>query len=309
MGELVIKAAGIVMIREGQQGREVALIHRRRRNDWSLPKGKTDPGELLPVTATRETWEETGFHADLGMPLPMQRYLVDGIAKEVHYWVSTEFSGEFVENDEVDVLRWVPIDVAKSALTYTRDTEILTAAERAILTRPLIILRHATATKRAVWRNSGKPHADRDSQRPLSPEGFGQLHAISELLESYAVTSIVSSDAIRCRQTVMTYGEEVGVPITLDPRISEDGFEADQSGALNAGEELLTVDASLVVCSHRPVMETILRGIVGAAADCDPTDSNLDAVLPPAGALVLHRDANALTRIVAVERWLPATEN
>lgn len=308
MGELIVKAAGIVMIRNGEQGPEVALIHRRRRRDWSLPKGKVDPGELLPNTATRETWEETGFHAELGMPLPMQRYLIDGIAKEVHYWVSNVFSGEFQENDEVDVLRWVPLDIAKSALTYPRDAEIVAAAEHAVPTRPLIILRHATATKRSAWKNSGEPDASSDKRRPLAPEGFGQLHQISEFLESFGITSIVSSDATRCRQTVMTFAEDVGVPVTLDPRVSEEGYEADPSGALHAGEELISLDAPVVVCSHRPVMDEILRGIIGSAADVDPTDKNLDSALPPGGALVLHRDARQLKRIVAVERWVLPTE-
>ena len=55
--------------RRDRDAPEIAVIHRPRYDDWSLPKGKVDPGETEPVTAVREILEETGFHAQLGRRL------------------------------------------------------------------------------------------------------------------------------------------------------------------------------------------------------------------------------------------------
>jgi 8-oxo-dGTP pyrophosphatase MutT (NUDIX family) len=75
-GELSeIEAAGAIVWRRGPDGPEVLLIHRPRRDDWSLAKGKRDPGEQLPQTAVREVVEETGLHPRLGRRLQSVRYL------------------------------------------------------------------------------------------------------------------------------------------------------------------------------------------------------------------------------------------
>ena len=60
-----ILAAGAVLWRARRRSgaTEVAVIHRPRYDDWSLPKGKVDPGETEPVTAVREIEEETGLRA------------------------------------------------------------------------------------------------------------------------------------------------------------------------------------------------------------------------------------------------------
>ena len=53
----LIEAAGGVVVRDGQ----VALVHRPRYDDWTLPKGKLDPGESFEEAALREVEEETGL--------------------------------------------------------------------------------------------------------------------------------------------------------------------------------------------------------------------------------------------------------
>ena len=61
-----VKAAGGVVWRRGPGGIEVAVVHRPHHSDWSLPKGKLDPGESWEAAAVREVEEETGLRCELG---------------------------------------------------------------------------------------------------------------------------------------------------------------------------------------------------------------------------------------------------
>ena len=118
-----IRAAGVVLLREGRRGTEVCVLHRPGHNDWSLPKGKVDAGETLPMTARRETLEETGSDVVLGAPLPGQRYRVEGRQKTVDYWVGRirAGGGGFRPNREIDKMEWLPPARAKVKLSYPRD--------------------------------------------------------------------------------------------------------------------------------------------------------------------------------------------
>ena len=95
---------------------EVAVIHRPRYDDWSLPKGKVDPGETEPVTAVREVFEETG-HAGLGRRLAAVSYPIEPGTKKVQYWAARSLGGDFAPNDEVDDLVWLPAPDAMKKLT------------------------------------------------------------------------------------------------------------------------------------------------------------------------------------------------
>jgi 8-oxo-dGTP pyrophosphatase MutT (NUDIX family) len=117
-----IAAAGGVVMRDGQ----VALVHRPRYNDWTLPKGKLDPSESFEEAALREVQEETGLRARLVRELPGVAYHVAGRPKVVRYWLmEVEHEGPFVPNDETDELRWVPAGEALRMLTYDRDRDVL----------------------------------------------------------------------------------------------------------------------------------------------------------------------------------------
>ena len=56
-----IHAAGGVVVRDGR----IAVVHRPRYDDWSLPKGKLDAGESWEEAALREVEEETGLRCRL----------------------------------------------------------------------------------------------------------------------------------------------------------------------------------------------------------------------------------------------------
>ena len=120
-----VRAAGGVVARDGL----IALVHRPRYDDWTLPKGKLDAGESFEEAALREIEEETGIRARLVRELPETHYEVRGRPKVVRYWLmEVESDPGFVPNDEVDELRWLEPAQASALLTYERDRDVLAAA-------------------------------------------------------------------------------------------------------------------------------------------------------------------------------------
>jgi 8-oxo-dGTP diphosphatase len=121
-----VKAAGGVVVRPDGK---VALVHRPKYDDWSLPKGKLDPGETWEEAALREVEEETGLRCRLVRELPSTEYEASGRPKLVRYWEMEPLEGEFAPNHEVDELRWLPPEEATSLLSYEHDRELLAALE------------------------------------------------------------------------------------------------------------------------------------------------------------------------------------
>ena len=122
-----VKAAGGVVVRErGDGGREVAIVHRPKYDDWSLPKGKLDHGEEWRDAALREVTEETGLRCEAVRELSPSRYVDDkGRRKLVRWWLMRPVTGSFEPTDEVDELRWVPLERAAEILDYERDRELV----------------------------------------------------------------------------------------------------------------------------------------------------------------------------------------
>jgi 8-oxo-dGTP diphosphatase len=119
-----VAAAGGVVLRDG----EIAVVHRPRYDDWSLPKGKLDPGEGWEEAAVREVEEETGLRCELGVELAPARYRDrKGRDKLVRWWLMTPLEGEFTATDEVDELRWLDPEAALGLLDYDHDRELVQA--------------------------------------------------------------------------------------------------------------------------------------------------------------------------------------
>ena len=121
-----VLAAGGVVVREGEDGIEVAVVHRPRYDDWSLPKGKLDEGEDFATAAVREVEEETGLRCELREELEPSRY-VDrkGRPKLVRWWRMEAVSGRFAPNAEVDELRWLAPSEALALLAYDHDRKLV----------------------------------------------------------------------------------------------------------------------------------------------------------------------------------------
>ena len=107
----------------------MALVHRPRYDDWTLPKGKLDPGESFEDAALREVAEETGMLCRLVRKLPETHYDVRGRPKVVRYWLmEVEDETPFVPGEEVDEIRWAEPSEALAVLSYDRDREVVAAA-------------------------------------------------------------------------------------------------------------------------------------------------------------------------------------
>jgi 8-oxo-dGTP diphosphatase len=124
-----VRAAGGVLLRDGPDGTEVAVIHRPKYEDWSLPKGKLDGDEHFEQAALREVREETGMGAELGPELsPVSYRDRKGRTKLVRYWLMRPTGGEFEPGNEVDELRWLTPEDAQRQLSYEHDAALVREA-------------------------------------------------------------------------------------------------------------------------------------------------------------------------------------
>ena len=122
----VIQAAGgILWIKEDSE-KKIAVVHRHKHNDWSLPKGKVDPGESWKKAALREVLEETGCVSKIIKFAGTISYLLDGKPKVVLFWhmkVKSKDSGKM--NGEVDEVRWLTVDEAAELLDYPDEIDLI----------------------------------------------------------------------------------------------------------------------------------------------------------------------------------------
>lgn len=306
----LIRAAGVVLIRPADPQPEVLIVHRPGRGDWSLPKGKLEPGEHPILAAIRECDEETGYQAVLGARLPSLRYPVEGIPKQVDFWAARPTGHEgFIPGAEIDDIRWIPSNKARQELAHPSEADLVERAALLPATSPLLLVRHAAAVKRSDYR--GKD----DSQRPLSGKGRSQAKALIPIFDAFGITDIHSSDAVRCHDSVRKAAKHVSTEVQRDPSFSEEGFEDRPERTARRMRRLISDPAALVVCSHRPVLPTLLDvaaevlgrgGLSSKEADngSGVIDECWDPKLPPGGFIVLHRSFTTGTtpRLISIER-------
>lgn len=285
----VVLAAGAVLWRRDAQGRvEVALVHRPKYDDWSLPKGKLEPGESSLVAAVREVAEETGHRIRLGRSLPTLHYTVRGRPKEVRYWAGEAGDGAFTASQEVDELLWLPPEEAVERLTWQRDAAVVEALSDApVETTSLVLLRHASAVSRDDWDGG-------EDDRPLDDLGTRQSAALVAPLSAFGATRIVSSDTARTLDTVRPFTSEQRAVLETEPLFTDTGFADSPDAALACARRLLRSEVPTVVCTHRPVLPWLVTSLLEGSRVDVPTD-----MLVPAGFWVLHL---ADGEVVDVER-------
>ena len=258
--ERVVAAAGGVVWRTADGGgTEVAVAHRPRYDDWSLPKGKLDAGEDLLGAAVREVGEETGLVVLVGRRGLRTSYPVAEGTKRVDYWLMRAVGGVFEPNDEVDELRWLPIREAQALVTHEHDRAVLADLARTDVPRTpaLLLVRHASAGGRSDWDGP-------DELRPLDARGREQAERLASVLPLFGPSAVLAAPRTRCRQTVEPLAAALGLDVLPAPALGEEEFAADPQAGLALVEQLLEVrdrPGVTVVCSQGGAIPSVLRAL------------------------------------------------
>ncbi len=114
---------------------------------------------------------------------------------------------------------------------------------------PVFLVRHAHAGNRSSWRGE-------DADRPLSPRGLAQAAGLADLLGDRGVTSVSSSPARRCVQTIEPLAHALKLPVELDKRLAEG------SSVKVALDALLTGGDGQVLCAHGDLIPALMARLV-----------------------------------------------
>jgi 8-oxo-dGTP pyrophosphatase MutT (NUDIX family)/phosphohistidine phosphatase SixA len=308
-----VLAAGAVCWRIVGGKVRILLVHRTQHKDISLPKGKVDPGELLPQTAVREIAEETGLTVGLGAPLGEVRYRIpSGRNKIVYYW-SAEVDAHALEtarfrpNDEIASLEWVSISKARNRLSYPHDVDIVNAfSERWTAGRArtfaIIVVRHGKAVPAEAWDGP-------DSTRPLLLRGTTQATDIAASIAAFSPEKILTSTAARCVATIAPLAALTGIKPKEIVGISQDAFESDEATIAETLAKRLKSKKTVVLCSHGPVIPEIIRELATLTRTPLTTDVASMAALSTGEFSVLHISSeHPRSQIVAMETHSPDPE-
>jgi 8-oxo-dGTP diphosphatase len=281
-----VRAAGCIVWRYGSDEPEVIVVHRPRYDDWSFPKGKLDPGERPIATAAREVQEETGLRVRIGPRLRDDHYVMQttGQPKVVSYWIGHPPAGaditRYESNHEIDQVAWMSLSMARTRLTYQRDVDLLEEFRvSAYDSSALLIVRHAEARKRRTWKRD-------DNERPLTAEGRRVAADLVPVLAAYGITKVVTSDAVRCVDTVLPYVNAHNVKMRLEPGISEEG--ATEKSLKKIAATSLESKKRMALCTHRPVIPKLCSALGFSGEEIDP------------GAIIAIHRANG--KILSVEK-------
>ncbi|WP_328842228.1 NUDIX hydrolase [Nakamurella leprariae] len=263
--DAAIRAAGAVVWRPGDRDQvEIALVHRPRYDDWSLPKGKADPGESPALTAWREVAEETGFRTVVGRALTSVSYEVAGKPKTVQYFAARSVSGTFVPNKEVDQLLWLNPREAAARMTYEYDQAVL--ATFSVLPAELsgvVVVRHARAGHRESFDGD-------DQDRPLDGKGRRQAVALADQLPPFQPLLVGSAPLERCTATVTPTADRLSLRVLAEPALSEEAYRDEPAAARRRIVELAELVAkrqadgdvgAAMVCSQGGVIPGVVKSL------------------------------------------------
>ena len=284
-----IIAAGAVVWRKSEKNvTEIAIVHRPKYDDLSLPKGKVEPNETLVGCAYREVLEETNLSTQFGPFLGDVEYFTPDGLKRVSYWAAKAIDSEksFTPNQEVDKLIWLPISKAVEKLTSETDKEIVARFVSSYYdSEPLILLRHCKALARSEWPSD-------DDDRPLDALGQNQAMKLLSSYQAFNLAEIHTSDAIRCYDTVAPMAKALGMNLIVTGKISESSFKKDKDKTFEYFKELIKSEKSILICSHNPILPKLLSK-VSKKNDLTPDEDKLQ----PADAWILHRIGKEVVQV------------
>jgi 8-oxo-dGTP pyrophosphatase MutT (NUDIX family) len=281
-----VRAAGGVLWRRDSSDPEVALVHRPKYDDWSLPKGKAKAGEHLLVTALREVTEETGYHPRIGPYLTAVRYRISSggrsANKLVTYWSMRCAGGSFLASDEVDRILWLPLDEAVRHVTSASDRAVLGTFTRTRRdTEPLLLVRHG-ATVAPVRRPRKRPAA-----QGLNRSGRAQAASLVPVLEGLGVTDLLSADLPACADMLAPFAAATGLTVQLEAQLTRAGFVGNERDVADRVRRDASSSEALVVCGGQRVITGLLDAL-GHGSDVGPQHET--AIKKGGWWLLHHRD-------------------
>lgn len=283
----VTAAGGVLWRHTARHGVQIAVVHRPRYGDWSLPKGKVKHRESVQQTAVREIAEETGYAGVLGRVVGRARYeVVDG-SKEVTYFSVKAGRGRFRPSAEVDRLEWLTPQEAIDRLDYPDDigaVDDFTSVPVDLST--MVVVRHARAGKREAFDGD-------DVSRPLDAKGRAQADSLQHILDTYAPERLVSAPAVRCVQTLEPTATRCALSIEIDGGLGEERYRDEPAAARRLIRTLLAGHPTtrFLLCSQGGVIPGALRSLATSAELHLP-----DVSTPKAAHWVLTLDGERLVQ-------------
>ncbi len=133
--EREISSGGVIYKQEDGKTK-IALIARKNKTIWCLPKGKIEKGENPESAAIREVEEETGLKGELGKKIgDINYWYVDKkrdlrLFKIVSFFLVRHTGGDIHSHDrEVEECRWFSFEEAQKKMSYDSEREIVKKAE------------------------------------------------------------------------------------------------------------------------------------------------------------------------------------
>jgi len=252
-----VVAAGGVLWRGSPTDPEVALVHRPRYDDWSVPKGKAKVGEQLLVTALREVAEETGHLVRVGPRLTTVRYPVGcgrrPATKVVTYWSMRCAGGDFVASHEVDQIEWLPVDAARRRVSLVSDRSVLDAFLRARRDTEALLLVRPGPTRVAARRPKAGPAAQQ-----LNRSGREQAEALVPVLAGLGVTALRSADLPACVDMLAPFAAATGLTVRRETGLRPDEFLGNEQGIADRLLQGAWSSEAVAVCGQQRVISGLL---------------------------------------------------
>ena len=291
MSKIILAAGALVWRKSKEKKIEIAVIHRPKYNDWTIPKGKVELSESSIACAYREVIEETSIETEFGMYLGEVKYQsLDG-PKQVSFWSAQVVKeNTFTPNSEVDAIKWVEAAKAAKFLSLESDKEILSKFNKLKYeSKPLVLLRHAKALSRDEWQGD-------DDDRPLDSLGQMQAKRLLSIYQAFNLEQIHTSDAIRCYDTVEPMAKALGLRLEVSNNLSESAFKKDKEDAFDYARDLIKSDKRALLCSHHPILPKVLNKLT-KKSDVESDEEKLY----PADAWVIHRIGKEIIQIDRID--------